>query len=136
MRVAGSRQLSLATLTALVMATACRVTPPPPPVPVQGNREDVANFSGEWVGQYRSKVTGRHGTIQFSLAEQADTGYGEVEITFSPALHLAREASVDYPKTGPDDLLPTPPTVIDITVVRIEDDRIRGTIAPYWDPDC
>ena len=136
MTVTCSRQLSLATFTTLIMATACRVTPSPPPVPVQGTREDVTNLSGEWSGRYRSKATGRHGTIQFSLAEQADTGYGEVEITFSPALHLAREASVDYPKTSPDDLLPTPPTVIDITVVRIEGDRIRGTMAPYWDPDC
>jgi hypothetical protein len=113
------------------------MTPSPPPVPVQGTREDVTNLSGEWFGRYRSKATGRHGTIQFSLAEQADTGYGEVEITFSPSLHLAREASsVDYPKSGPGDMLPTPRTVIDITVVRIVGGLIRGTMAPYWDPDC
>ena len=30
----------------------------------------------------------------------------------------------------------TPCTVIDITLVRVESRRIRGTMAPYWDPDC
>lgn len=124
-------------LVGIIAIVSCRMTPSPPAVPVQGTAEDVAAFSGEWSGRYWSKATGRHGTIRFSLAEHADTGYGEVEITFSPSLRLGREASsVDYPKTHPDELLPTPCTVIGITVVRIEDDLVRGTMAPYWDPDC
>ena len=124
-------------LAGIIAVTSCRMTPPPPPVPVQGTDEDVANFSGEWTGRYWSKASGRHGTIRFSLAEHADTGYGEVEITFSPSLRLGREASsVDYRKTDPDELLPAPCTVLEITVVRIEDDLVRGTMVPYWDPDC
>jgi hypothetical protein len=124
-------------LASIIAVAACRMTPAPPPVPVQGAAEAVSAFSGDWVGTYGSKATGRHGTIRFSLAEHADTGYGEVEITFSPALWLSREASVaDYPKTHPDELSPTPCTTIGITVVRIENDLVRGTMAPYWDPDC
>jgi hypothetical protein len=94
-------------------------------------------LSGEWSGRYWSKDTGRRGTIRFSLAERADTGYGEVEITFSPALRLSREAAAaDYPKGQVDELEPAPCTVIGITVVRIEKDLVRGMMAPYWDPDC
>jgi hypothetical protein len=99
-------------------------------VPVQGTQEEVRALSGEWAGRYWSKATGRHGTIRFSLPERADTGYGEVEITFSPSLHLLREA------TAKDEVEPKPCTVIDIMLVRVEGGRVRGTMAPYWDPDC
>lgn len=121
----------------LAALTSCRLTPTPPPVPVQGTDDDVSAFAGEWSGSYRSNTTGRHGIIRFILREHADTGYGEVEITFSPSLHLSHEASsVDYPRADPDELLPPVSSIIEITVVRIEGDRVLGTMEPYWDPDC
>jgi hypothetical protein len=104
--------------------------PAPPPVPVQGTHEDVMVLSGEWSGRYSSQATGRHGTIRFSLPEHASTGHGEVEITFSPSVRLIRNAAAE------DELEPKPCTVIDITLVRVEGGRVRGTMAPYWDPDC
>jgi hypothetical protein len=120
-----------------MVLTACRVTPSPPPIPVQGNEDDISAFSGDWTGRYWSKATGRHGTIRFTLPEHADTGYGEVEITFSPSLRLTREAAaVDYPKNRPEELPPPPSGIIGITLVRIEDNFVRGTVAPYLDPDC
>jgi hypothetical protein len=120
----------------VIAASACRMTPPPPAVPVQGADSEVSAFSGEWVGRYSSKATGRHGIIRFNLPEHADTGYGEVEITFSPSLHLSRETQSADPKSNPEELPPQPYTVIDITVVRIQGDSVRGTMAPYWDPEC
>lgn len=108
----------------------CGITPPPAPVPVQGTQEEVRKLSGEWAGRYWSKATGRRGTIRFNLPEQADTGFGEVEITFSPALRLLHDTSA---KNG---LEPKPSTVIDITLVRVEGTRVRGIMAAYWDPDC
>jgi len=124
-------------LVSMLGAGACRMAPSPPPVPVEGADEEISAFTGEWAGRYSSKATGRHGTIRFTLPENADTGFGEVEITFSPSLHLARDASSnDLPTEPPDELLPRPCTVVGITVVRIEDDEVRGTMAPYWDPDC
>jgi hypothetical protein len=116
--------------------TACRMTPAPAPVPVQGSHADVSSLTGDWSGRYWSKATGRHGIIRFTLPEHADTGYGAVEITFSPSLHFSREASVDYPKAEVDELLPQVPTIIAMTVVRIEQGQVLGTLAPYWDPDC
>jgi hypothetical protein len=117
-------------LAGIMFGSACRVIPPAPPVPVEGALEDLRVLSGEWSGRYWSEATGRHGTLRFSLAEHATTGFGEVEITFSPTLRLLHEAS------APDELEPKPSTVIDITVVRVEGSRVRGTMAPYWDPDC
>ena len=121
----------------IIAATACYITPPPPAVPVQGEESEISAFTGEWVGRYLSKATGRHGIIRFNLPEPADTGYGEVEITFSPALRLNREiVDVDSRAGAPYELSPQPTTVVDITVVRIEGDSVRGTMTPYWDPDC
>ena len=109
---------------------ACRITPPAAPVPVQGIRADLQVLSGEWSGRYWSSTTSRHGTLRFNLPEHADTGYGEVEITFSPSLHLLRETGTK------DEPTPDPCTVLDIKLVRVEGNRVRGTMAPYWDPDC
>jgi hypothetical protein len=111
----------------------CRVTAPAAPVPVQGTEQEVRALSGQWVGRYSSKATGRRGTIRFNLPERADTGFGEVEITFSPALHLLKDLQETSAKDEPQR---TPCTVVDIRVVRVEGGRVRGTMAPYWDPDC
>jgi hypothetical protein len=102
----------------------------PPQCPFQGTQEEVKALSGEWAGRYWSKAIGRHGTIRFNLPEQADTGFGEVEITFSAALRLLQHSSAK------DELEPKPTTVIDITLVRVEGTRVRGIMAAYWDPDC
>jgi hypothetical protein len=130
--------LSFPALAAIMVATSCRLTPAAAPVPVEGNRDELAAVSGDWSGRYWSKATGRHGIIRFSLRENADTAFGEVEITFSPALEAARHASaVDGNKNLPaEDLQPEACTTIALTVVRVEQDGVRGTMAPYWDPDC
>lgn len=77
------------------------------------------------MGRYSSEATGRHGNIRFSLREKADTGFGEVEITFSPSLHLTRETQSADPKADPEELSPQPCTTISITVIRIEHDSVR-----------
>src|SRR5215218_4146148 len=97
---------------------ACRMTPPAAAVPVQGTHDDVTVLSGNWSGRYWSKTIGRHGIIRFSLPEHADTGYGEVEITFSPSLRLQRESKDEG--EAEDELEPKPCTVLDITLVRVE----------------
>jgi hypothetical protein len=69
--------------------------------------------------------------VTFRLRAGRDTARGEVEMTFSPALHLYGEGEVQDPS-----LRREPCTSIDIEVVRIERRCIRGTLVPYWDPDC
>jgi hypothetical protein len=128
----------LSTVAFLSMMASCRLMDPGSPVPLEGNRQDVSAVSGAWAGRYSSNATGRHGTIRFRMPEQADTGYGDVEITFSPSLRLTRNASASgAPKlNGEGEYEPSPCTVLSIKVVRVKGDEVRGTIAPYWDPDC
>jgi len=114
----------------LASTVSCGIGAPPPPVPVQEARQEVSAVAGEWDGRYWSKDTGRHGTIRFMLPERADTGFGEVEITFSPSLHLLFEDTEENRNE------PKPSTILDIRVVRVEGQRVQGTMVPYWDPDC
>jgi len=131
-------QSALRALITIAAAASCQPMQTAAPVPVQGSPGQVSAVSGEWVGRYWSKATGRHGIIRFSLAENADTAFGEVEITFSPSLKVARSASApDGNKDLPaGDLEPDVCTTIALTLVRVEQDRVSGTMAPYWDPDC
>ncbi len=114
---------------ALLLTTACGMAPAPPPVPVEGASADLAALAGEWSGQYWGERETRHGTLVFRLRAGADTARGQVEMTFSPALRL-------YAESKEDPMARTPCTTMDIAIVRVEGNRVRGTMAPYWDPDC
>ena len=109
-------------------AISCRMQPSGAPVPVEGDQEQLAAISGEWAGTYWSKATGRHGIIRFRLPERADTGYGEVEITFSPSLQLASQAArFDDPKhSAPEESNPRPCTVLE---GKLEGNRISGSFS-------
>ena len=50
-------------------------------------------------------------------------------MTFSPALRL-------YGESGKEPLSRGQCTTLDIALVRVAEDAVRGTLAPYWDPDC
>ncbi len=125
-------------IACLFIVASCRMTPSPAAVPVEGTQEELSALAGEWTGQYWSEDTGRRGVIRFAMPEAADTGHGEVEITFSPTLRLVQDAAPADPTASDpdDDIIPKPCTVLNIRVVRVEHDRVRGTMEPYWDPDC
>jgi hypothetical protein len=50
-------------------------------------------------------------------------------MSFAPALAL-------YGEKTDGELARIPCTTMDITVVRVSGNTIRGHLAPYWDPDC
>jgi hypothetical protein len=112
-----------------VLTMACGPRPTPGPVPVEGPRAELDALTGKWDGEYWTADSGRHGTLRFRLRPGADTAHGEVEMTFSSALRL-------YGDAADEDLPRHPCTIIDIAVVRLEGSKIRGRLAPYWDPDC
>jgi hypothetical protein len=86
-------------------------------------------MSGDWSGTYRAEGASRHGKLRFNLRPGADTAYGEVEITFARAERLYGDP--------PEESLPrTPCRVLQIGLVRMDAGSVRGTLAPYWDPDC
>jgi hypothetical protein len=132
-----AHRVRLASFAWLLALASCHLPSTSEPVPVLGTEGERRLLSGNWNGRYWSEAIGRHGTIKFSLGERADTGLGEVEMTFSPALRLARDtASLPAARPPNDAPSPSPCTTVDISVVKIEVDRVRGTMAPYWDPDC
>jgi hypothetical protein len=113
----------------LVLALACGVQAPPAPVPIEGPRPQLDSLSGDWSGTYRASGASRHGVLRFSLRPGADTAYGEVEMTFVRTQQLYGDP--------PEESMPrTPCRVLDIALVRMDEGTVRGTLAPYWDPDC
>jgi hypothetical protein len=118
-------------VAALVAVGACGVFRPGTPVAVSG--PSLSNLSGEWSGSYESRVTGRSGSIVFSLSVAGDTALGDVimvprgsGMALAPA--PAREIVVSAPERGS--------AVLSIRFVRAEDDQVRGALDPYEDPDC
>jgi hypothetical protein len=89
----------------------------------------VDALGGRWSGTYRVPGGARRGTVRFELRPGADTAFGEVEMSFSPSVRL-------YGDETREELARRPCTVIDIAVVRVDARTIRGTLSPYWDPDC
>lgn len=111
-----------------VLWSGCGVSPAPAPIPIEGPRADLAALTGNWSGRYWSDRETRHGTLIFRLRSGSDTAHGEVEMTFAPALRLYGESAGEPQRK--------PCTILDITVVRVAGHTVRGTLAPYWDPDC
>jgi hypothetical protein len=114
---------------AVLLTAACGMSPAPPPVPVEGAPADLATLAGEWSGRYWAEGETRYGTLTFRFQAGADTARGQVQMTFAPALRL-------YGERKDDPLARTPCTTMDIAIVRVAGDTVRGTLAPYWDPDC
>ena len=52
-------------------------------------------------------------------------------MTFSPALALYGDAREPDQPPGHEFC-----RTLDIAIVRVQGTQIRGTLAPYWDPDC
>lgn len=114
----------------VLWSSACGISrPAPAPVPIEGSVSDVVALAGRWSGRYWSEEEVRHGALTFRLREGSDTAYGEVEMSFAPALRL-------YGESSEEPLPRTPCTTLDIAVVRVAATTVRGTLAPYWDPDC
>ena len=113
----------------VLLLAACGMSPAPAPVPVEGAAGDLATLAGQWSGRYWGEGEARYGTVTFKLRVGADTARGEVQMSFAPSLRL-------YGESEADPMSRTPCTTIDIAIVRVEGNNVRGTLAPYWDPDC
>lgn len=114
-------------LAGMLLIPACRAAPPGGPVPVEGAPAELA---GDWSGSYRRDDGEGRGTIAFLLRPGTDTARGQVEMTFAPALRIYGDEAERC------DLARRPCTTIDIAVVRVAGDTVRGTLAPYWHPGC
>lgn len=108
-----------------IMVAAC--APVSRPVPVLGNAETL---EGQWVGEYNSVMTGRSGSIVFTLGAGADTAQGDVLML--PATSTVSRGSVI---PAPDDHT-FGPQPLRIKLVRVFGHQVAGQLAPYTDPEC
>ena len=79
-------------------------------VVMQGSDLDLARVAGEWHGDYKATESGRTGPVSFSLQVGSHTAEGEVMMGGS--------------------------TPLKIEFVKVKQNEIKGTIAPYTDPTC
>lgn len=112
-----------------VLLAACAANRPP--VAVAGAPQDVVQLAGDWAGDYSSSVTGRNGTISFTLSAAGDSAVGAVVMV--PAGFGRPLAPWNDParmNAG------TPPTtqVLSIRFVRVRGGRVNGSLDPYADP--
>lgn len=122
------RLLRLLVLVAALAATACSSMPSP--VPVSGSPAQIQALAGSWAGNYSSAATGRYGTIRFTLAAGSDTANGDVVMVPRKPIHPAPQQG------GGVVAQPATPSTLHIAFVHAAGDSVRGTLAPYPDPDC
>ena len=79
-------------------------------VAMQGSELDLARVAGDWQGEYKGTESGRSGPVSFSLQVGSHTAEGQVMMGGS--------------------------TPLKIQFVKVKQDEVKGTIAPYTDPTC
>lgn len=107
----------------LALAMGCATSQPP--VAVVGAEADVAALIGEWTGRYGGTDTGRQGDIylRFDPGSAAAVGY----------VLMVPEGSTGH--DHPEGVHPAH-EFIDIAVLRVAGNEVRGTLAIYQDPRC
>ena len=79
-------------------------------VAVQGSESDLESVAGDWQGEYKGTESGRSGPVSFSLRLGFHIAEGEVVMGGA--------------------------TPLKIEFVKVKHGEIKGTIAPYTDPNC
>lgn len=79
-------------------------------VAVKGDDSELIKIAGDWEGEYQGRDSGRKGPVRFSLQLGRHTAEGEVFMGGQ--------------------------TPLKIQFVEIEGGQLKGTIAPYTDPQC
>jgi hypothetical protein len=79
-------------------------------VSVRGKDSDLVALAGDWEGEYHGIESGRSGKVRFSLQLGRHVAEGQV--------FMGNE------------------TPLKIEFIEVEDGRLKGTIAPYTDPNC
>ena len=105
----------------------------PSRIALEASPRDFQALVGTWRGSYNNSP-GRHGLIDFSLDSTTATAYGDVFMMADDA----KEAYASYrgtPPGGDPGIAGNRRQILSIRFVRIEDGRLQGTLAPYWDPD-
>ncbi|MBI4501534.1 MAG: hypothetical protein HY700_10265 [Gemmatimonadetes bacterium] len=98
------------------------------PVPVVGGPAGLQTLVGDWGGEYWSPITGRNGSIRFTLAAGRDTAFGDI-------LMIPRGSNQPFSRENADPMSGAA-AVLTIRFVRVAGDSVHGVLDPYRDPDC
>lgn len=79
-------------------------------VAVQGSDKDLIGVAGDWAGEYKGTESGRSGPVSFSLGVGSHIAEGQVVMGGA--------------------------TPLKIEFIKVKDGEVKGTIAPYTDPNC
>lgn len=121
-------------LLALTAATVSACASSASSIPVLASTEDAGPLVGKWSGDYSSPVTGRSGSIVFTLTSAGDSAHGDVVMT--PRGSNQPYRAIDRPQ-GEAIGAPLPNNeVLTINFVRVAGPVVSGTLAPYRDPEC
>jgi hypothetical protein len=125
--------IGISVAASIVLATGCREFSPP--IHLAGRPSDVSALVGDWHGDYVAFGSpSRHGTISFVLEPGDETARGSVVMIPEGSHHPYERYRGDLPVIAGQTYSPLS-EVLSITVVRIEENMVRGEMDPYWDPD-
>jgi hypothetical protein len=102
-----------------------------PSIGVTSSDFDLNPLVGEWRGSYNSPVTGRTGTIAFTLRAGEGAASGNVIMIPKADSLLTPEE-----REAVSDVSSPRRAVLKIHFVRKEGGTLSGTLDPYRDPDC
>ena len=112
----------LGVATAAASLAGCGGTPQPK-TEVTASDFDLLPLVGEWHGEYSNPGAGRSGTIAFTLRAGESSATGKVVLIPGKADTLVTSAAVAR-------------SVINISFMRKEGNKVSGTLDPYIDPTC
>jgi hypothetical protein len=95
----------------------------PPETEVSSSDFDLQPLVGEWQGDYTNPGAGRTGTIAFRLRAGESSATGKVVLIPGKADSLVAAAAMAR-------------SVINISFMRKEGNKVSGTLDPYIDPTC
>jgi hypothetical protein len=115
----------------MALAASVLACGPTPPIQLGGSPADVEALAGEWTGAYTSRDSSREGTIWFKLVAGEDHAHGDVLMT-------PRDQSEAYARLKSGELpgRRDAPQFLSIRFVAISRGEVRGSLEPYWDPEC
>jgi hypothetical protein len=119
-----------AALMLIVVATACRYRPEP--IPIQGEQSELARLAGTWVGEYSGTISGRTGSITFTLKAGTDSAFGDVLMMPAGSLNslIPADTPIDHRSHARS------PQVLRVSFVSVAKGRVFGSLEPYIAPDC
>jgi len=102
-----------------------------PGIGVSASDFDLQPLVGVWRGSYSNPLTGRNGTIGFSLRAGESFASGSVVMIPKPDSLLTEEE-----RELLSEETPAGRTVLSIKFIRKEGGSLNGTLNPYRSPDC